>query len=354
MATKAPWRRTTRLSSSPTRPETSFIAAPATIRPWVSRRARRSTRRNSTVPSNAPFGTYRLCVIANGIASDSVTVAVTHKRWKEIKWEIKEVKEIKENFKWEHENLKLVFEDLRKISEIDQVSQLGDLGWGEVIRQLVNRSDQLEGQLRAFIKKDERPDVEVSVQPVSAATPKKTVPHTEKPRKDRKAGGTKKEEVIVILASGLDRDARDLANSWKAYDARILTAEDLHRPGWAFRPDDGAQDGTCVVGGSVVAARDIELALTCRPSVLPEELTGLHPEERQYVAAEMTAFLVAWLTSLTCPMFNRPTATSLCGPAWSVEHLANPGRPLRGTMGQNRRGLALRLRYRRPMFQRPE
>jgi hypothetical protein len=126
--------------------------------------------------------------------------------------------------------------------------------------------------------------------------------------------------VIVILASGLDREARDLANSWKAYDARILTAEDLHRPGWAFRPDDGAQDGTCVVAGSVVGAKDIELALTCRPSVLPEELTGLHPEERQYVAAEMTAFLVAWLTSLTCPVFNRPTATSLCGPAWSVEH----------------------------------
>jgi hypothetical protein len=38
------------------------------------------------------------------------------------------------------------------------------------------------------------------------------------------------------------------------------------------------------------------------------------------VAAEMNAFLVAWLTSLTCPIFNRPTATSLCGPAWSVEH----------------------------------
>lgn len=147
-----------------------------------------------TVPSNAPFGTYRLRVIANGIASDSVTVAVTHKRWKEIKWEIKEVKEIKENFKWEHENLKLVFEDLRKISEIDQVSQLGDLGWGEVIRELVNRSDQMEGELRAFIKKDQRPDVAVSVQPVSAAAPKKTVPHDEKPKKDRKARGTKKKK----------------------------------------------------------------------------------------------------------------------------------------------------------------
>ena len=126
--------------------------------------------------------------------------------------------------------------------------------------------------------------------------------------------------MIVILASGLDPAARDLAHAWKSYDARVLTAEDLHRPGWIFCPDDGAQGGSCVVQGSPVPNKDIRLVLTCRPSILPEELTGLHPEERRYAAAEMNAFLVAWLASLTCPMFNRPTATSLCGPAWSDVH----------------------------------
>ena len=65
-----------------------------------------------TVPSGAALGSARLCVIANGIASDCVGVAVTHKRWKELKWEIKE---LKENLKIEHEQFKLVFEHLGKV-----------------------------------------------------------------------------------------------------------------------------------------------------------------------------------------------------------------------------------------------
>ncbi|HVZ38723.1 MAG TPA: hypothetical protein VHI13_05565 [Candidatus Kapabacteria bacterium] len=30
----------------------------------------------------------------------------------------------------------------------------------------------------------------------------------------------------------------------------------------------------------------------------------------------MTAFLLAWLAALQCPMFNRPTPCNLMGPAW--------------------------------------
>ena len=151
-----------------------------------------------TVPNSAPFATYCLSVIANGIASVCSTVAVTHKIWKEIKWEIKEVKELKENVKWEHDGLKLVVEDLRKISEIDQVTQFGDEGWGEVIKALVQRSDELEGQLRAFIKKGERPEVAVFVQPRDPNAPKKTLPHEDEKDKGRgkkgKGGRSKKSD----------------------------------------------------------------------------------------------------------------------------------------------------------------
>ena len=69
-----------------------------------------------SVPAGAPLGGKQLRVIANGIASAPIAVGVTHKRWKEIKLEIKEHKEL---IKWEAENLKLVFEDLRKINEGD-------------------------------------------------------------------------------------------------------------------------------------------------------------------------------------------------------------------------------------------
>jgi hypothetical protein len=65
--------------------------------------------------------------------------------------------------------------------------------------------------------------------------------------------------------------------------------------------------------------------LTLLPCVYPQELTEIAPDDRDYVAQEMTAFLLAWLTELTCPVLNRPNATSLMGPSWPPErwrHLA--------------------------------
>jgi hypothetical protein len=49
-------------------------------------------------------------------------------------------------------------------------------------------------------------------------------------------------------------------------------------------------------------------------------LSWIAADDRSYAMAEVNAFLVAWLSSLTCPVLNRPTATSLCGPGWSQTH----------------------------------
>lgn len=144
---------------------------------------------NFTVPASAPYGPYHLCVIANGISSDCVSVGVTYKVWKELKWEIKEKNEIKENLKIEHDGVKLVFEDLTKISEVDWRERFGEQGWGEVIRQLAQRSDQIEGQLRAFIKKEERPEVGFAPEPVQLKGPDAPPP---KPRRDKE--GKEKED----------------------------------------------------------------------------------------------------------------------------------------------------------------
>jgi hypothetical protein len=138
---------------------------------------------NFTVPSSAPLGAYRLCVIANGISSDCVSVAVTHKVWKELKWEIKEHKELfKEHKERIFDNVKLVFEDLTKINEGDRGERFGDQGWGEVIKQLVKRSDELEGELRAFINKGLRPDVGFKPAPASSAPAATEAPAARPPR----------------------------------------------------------------------------------------------------------------------------------------------------------------------------
>jgi hypothetical protein len=145
-----------------------------------------------TVPVSAALGSYRLCVIANGISSDCLGVAVTHKIWKELKWEIKEVKE---HIKIETDGLKLVFEDLRKINEGDWRERFGDQGWGEVIRQLAIRSDQVEGELRAFIRGKERPETGVIPIPTPAKAPDAPTPFDRddskrKRRSDRSGSGT--------------------------------------------------------------------------------------------------------------------------------------------------------------------
>jgi hypothetical protein len=50
-----------------------------------------------------------------------------------------------------------------------------------------------------------------------------------------------------------------------------------------------------------------------------QDLPYIAAEDREYVAAEMDAFLASWLTRLRCPVLNRPVATSLMGPNRSRE-----------------------------------
>jgi len=62
--------------------------------------------------------------------------------------------------------------------------------------------------------------------------------------------------------------------------------------------------------------------VTRLPAVDAGDLPQIAPSDRAYVAAEMTAFLLAWLTGLTCPVLNRPTPQCLSGPLWGRERWA--------------------------------
>jgi hypothetical protein len=112
-----------------------------------------------TVPWGIDLGPSELCVIANGITADCISVGVSNKGWKEIKWEIKE------NIKAEIDIFfveKKIIEDKRKdaVDEGDPWRRFGeDPEWLKVTRLLAERSDELEAQLRqrAFIQEGERP-----------------------------------------------------------------------------------------------------------------------------------------------------------------------------------------------------
>jgi hypothetical protein len=72
------------------------------------------------------------------------------------------------------------------------------------------------------------------------------------------------------------------------------------------------------------------------PGVFPQELTNIAAADRDYVAGEMMAFLVSWLSAIRCPVINRPTPLNLSGPAWRQEQWAHaaaqlgiPAQPVR-------------------------
>jgi hypothetical protein len=124
--------------------------------------------------------------------------------------------------------------------------------------------------------------------------------------------------VIILLATRHDQIARSLAERWAAQGAALLTAPDLSEPGWNFHASARASD-KAVVGGRVVTNQEITGVLTRLAVVDPDELDHVAPEDSVYIASEMTAFLLAWLSTLECPILNRPAPECLCGPAWCAE-----------------------------------
>jgi hypothetical protein len=80
-----------------------------------------------------------------------------------------------------------------------------------------------------------------------------------------------------------------------------------------------------IVSGRRILTHDITGVLTRWPRFIEHELVTINRSDRAFVAAEMTAFVTAWLSQLSCPVLNRPSPLSLCGPPWRYEewtHLA--------------------------------
>jgi len=74
-----------------------------------------------------------------------------------------------------------------------------------------------------------------------------------------------------------------------------------------------------MIDGERVFPNEIDGVITRLPWVLPCDLPDIRPFEQEYVAAEINAFLLAWLVSLNCPLLNRPSAQCLSGRGWRSE-----------------------------------
>src|SRR5438067_7811108 len=132
--------------------------------------------------------------------------------------------------------------------------------------------------------------------------------------------------MLVVVASSFDQEARDFVTDWRDNGACLLTCQDLSLPGW--RHDLRAPElSRAVISGIEVPSCEITGVLNRLPAVTEAELSHIAPEDRTYVGSEMNAFLLSWISSLSCPLLNQPTPNCLVGPNWRIEEwLVNAAR----------------------------
>jgi hypothetical protein len=123
--------------------------------------------------------------------------------------------------------------------------------------------------------------------------------------------------MFLVLASCMDAAAAELV-SGTSDDVRLVTCADLSQPGWVFDPA-APGEGRCVVGEERVSVDAVQGVLTLLTDVRPTELPHIVEDDRAYIAAEMMAFLVAWLSYVPVPVVNRPTPLCLSGPFLRAE-----------------------------------
>lgn len=121
--------------------------------------------------------------------------------------------------------------------------------------------------------------------------------------------------MLILLASERDEQARALANRYARNGLRMLIPASLSRPGWRWRNAD-PRGTVALIDGERFLANAIGGVITRLPWVLPRDLPDIQACEQEYVAAEINAFLLAWLVSLDCPLLNRPSAQCLSGQGW--------------------------------------
>lgn len=114
-----------------------------------------------------------------------------------------------------------------------------------------------------------------------------------------------------MLAHASDRTARELTERWPLA-CRLVTPADVCAEGWVLEID-GAAEGP----PSATQPRAVTGVITRLGGIGPADIAGVHVADRAYAAAELGAFLLAWLDGCPAPVINRPQPGCLNGPAWS-------------------------------------
>lgn len=121
--------------------------------------------------------------------------------------------------------------------------------------------------------------------------------------------------MLLFVGGARDAETRAAVAMLGPKRAALLDARDLSYRGWNL-PTDRPAEGRIVAGSRPLSVSDLTGVVVRRLAVYPQELPHVQEQDRDYVAAEMTALLMWWLYALPIPVINRPRSGMLCGPGW--------------------------------------
>ena len=122
---------------------------------------------------------------------------------------------------------------------------------------------------------------------------------------------------VLVFANAGDEIADRFVKRHARRGVRLVTPRDLSRAGWLCELHDGAASAQAVVEGRPVPQSRLAGVITRLGCVTTADVPHIDAVDRAYVAAEMQAFLAAWLHTLPCSVLNRPSPTCLAGNWWS-------------------------------------
>ncbi|HYV95207.1 MAG TPA: hypothetical protein VE978_25760 [Chitinophagales bacterium] len=125
--------------------------------------------------------------------------------------------------------------------------------------------------------------------------------------------------MVLVIASILDEAAASLVNKFTRGAASLLTSMDLSRKDTDILFHQ-IEKGSIVASGKKIQLGNISGVLTLIPNIYPMELVQINKEDRSYVASEMNAFMLWFLSQLKCPVLNPPSPTCLNGQLWRLEY----------------------------------
>lgn len=122
---------------------------------------------------------------------------------------------------------------------------------------------------------------------------------------------------VLVFAQASDEVAAGFVRRNARRAVRLVTPRDLSRAGWRYEVRGGVPSAQAVVEGRIVPQSRLAGVITRLGCVTAADVPHIAAGDRAYVAAEMQAFLAAWLHLVPCPILNRPTPMCLAGNAWS-------------------------------------